>query len=119
MKKVILVVLAMLLVFSLTACGSRGNENNTGTNPGTQNNGTVRPEDDNGMVQDENGIIGDKDPAQNGVLPEVGGEIEQGANDVIDEVGDAIDGNDNNAGNADNSFDAGSGSRTRGRNNMN
>lgn len=123
MKKIILsVIIAALLATALTACGSRNDRPDPTMTPETENGSTVKPEDNNGIVQDENGIIGDKDSAQNGVLPEVGGEIEQGANDIIDDVGDAVNGNDNNGnavGNADTPDNAGSGSRIRGRKTMN
>ncbi|MBE7018243.1 MAG: hypothetical protein E7420_08905 [Ruminococcaceae bacterium] len=124
MKKIILsVIIAALLVTALAGCGSRNDEPEATMTPGTNNGSTVKPEDNNGVVQDENGVIGDKDTAQNGVLPEIGGEIEQGANDIIDGVGDAVNGNDNNGGNVsaneENSDNAGSGSRMRGRKTMN
>lgn len=120
MKKIILsLIIAALLATALTACGSRNDKTEPTVTPNTQNGSTVKPEDNNGVVEDENGIIGDKDTAQDGVLPEVGGEIEQGTNDIIDDVGDAVNGNDNNGGNAETPDSAGSGSRMRGRKTVN
>ncbi len=116
MKKIILsVIIVALLATALTGCGNRDSRPNADATPTPEieNDAVVKPEDENGVVQDENGIIGDKDTAQNGVLPEVGGEIEQGANDVIDSVGDAVNGNDANGN------DASGGSRMRGRKTMN
>ena len=107
MKKIILsVIIAALLATALSGCGSRNDRPNddVAPTPEIENDVTIKPEDNNGVVEDDNGIIGDKDTVQDGVLPEVGGEIEQGANDVIDSVGDAVDGSE-----------AGSGSRVRGR----
>lgn len=123
MKKIILsLIIAALLATALTACGSRNDKPEPTATPDTQNGSTVKPEENNGVVEDENGIIGDKDTAQEGVLPEVGGEIEQGTNDIIDDVGDAVNGNDNNGGNATGNAEApdnaGSGSKMRGRKSM-
>ncbi len=119
MKKIILsLIIAAILATALTACGSRNDRPEPTVTPDSQNGSTVRPEDNNGVVQDENGIIGDKDTTQNGVLPEVGGEIEQGANDIIEGVGDAVNGNDNN-GNTQTPDNAGGESRMRGHKNAN
>ena len=102
MKRTIISILIIAaLLMALTGCGRT--ENNEVVNPTPPaDNGTVRPEDDNGMVEDNNGIIGDAgqngDRPNEGILPEIGNDIEQGANDVIDSVGDAVTGNDNNAG---------------------
>ena len=115
MKKIILsVIIAAIFATAFTGCGNRNDRPNATVSPTPEiENDVVKPEDENGVVEDDNGIIGDQDTAQNGVLPEVGGEIEQDTNEVIDSVGDAVNGNDV-SGN-----DAGSGSRTRGRGIMN
>ncbi len=103
MKKTMLSLLIVALLLSaLTGCGSRRDEGNNST-PGTNSGNTVTPDDNNGMVQDENGIIGnnatDTDVPQSGILPEIGSDIEQGANDIIDDVGGAMNGGGNNGGN--------------------
>ena len=105
MKKTIATVLAaLLLVSALTGCGRKSDDTVEPT-PGINNNdNTVVPEDDNGIVNDGDGIIGDNGATQtdvpdDGVLPEIGSDIENGVDDVIDGVGDAIDGSDNNAAN--------------------
>ena len=111
MKKIIMsVIIAALLATVLAGCGNRNNRPNAEVTPTPkiENDVIVKPEDENGIVKDDNGIIGDKDTVQNGVLPEVGAEIEQGANDIIDGVGDVVNGNDSS-----------SGSRVRGRKMMN
>ena len=116
MKKIILsVIIAAIFATAFTGCGNRNDRPNTTVSPtpGIENDVVIKPEDENGVVQDDNGIIGDKDTVQDGVLPEVGGEIEQGTNEIIDSVGDAVSGNDV-SGN-----DASSGSRIRGRKIMN
>lgn len=120
MKKIILsVLIAALILTSLSGCGSRRDENDPGTNTGTENGSTVTPEDNQGVVQDQNGIIGDNNSNQSGVLPEVGGDIEQGTNDIIDDVGDAINGNDNNSGMGNNAEDNADSGVSRGRARMN
>ena len=111
MKKIILsVIIAAIFATAFTGCGNRNDRPNATVSPTPEieNDVVVKPEDENGVVQDDNGIIGDKDTVQDGVLPEVGGEIEQGTNEIIDSVGDAVSGND-----------ASSGSRMRGRKMMN
>jgi len=116
MKRSIITILILVLVLTaLAGCGRVEEQTPADTTPPVN---TVRPEDDNGMVEDGNGIIGDNDngnkPAE-GVIPEIGNDIEQGADDIIDGVGDAITGNDNNAGsdNMNNTNDAGSNTRGR------
>lgn len=119
MKRTIIGILIIAaLLMALTACGRT--ENNEVTNPTPPaDNGTVRPEDDNGMVEDDNGIIGDAgengDRPNEGVIPEIGNDIEQGANDVIDGVGDAVNGNDNNAGSNNTNSDSAGSDEARGR----
>lgn len=123
MKKTMLILLVvMLLATALTGCGSRNDRNNNvDTTPDT----TVTPEDNNGMVNDGNGIIGDSNNDRNnatdtdvpneGILPEIGNDIENGVDDVIDGVGDAIEGNDNNAASGNTNSDAGDNARGRAR----
>ena len=101
MKKTMIIFLVVaLLATALTGCGRRNDT--VEPTPGINNNdNTVVPEDNNGVVNDGNGIIGnnatDTDVPGDSVLPEIGNDIEQGVDDVIDGVGDAIEGNDNNA----------------------
>lgn len=110
-----ILVLAMLLT-CLAGCGRMDNNETVSPTPGVNDNG-VRPEDDNGVVEDDNGIIGDAgtngNNANEGVLPEIGNDIEEGANDVIDGIGDAIEGNDNNASSGNTNSDAGDNARGR------
>ncbi len=120
-KTMIIALVVLLLVCALTGCGRRGDDPVEPT-PGIDNNDTaITPEDDNGVVNDGNGIIGDRpgatdtDVPEEGILPEIGNDIENGVDDVIDGVGDAIEGNDNNAASGNTNSDAGDNARGRAR----
>lgn len=133
MKKTMIIVLVVVLALTaLAGCGSRSKDDTVDPTPGVDNNDTaITPEDNNGMVNDGNGIIGDSgnansgnadngnatdtDVPEEGILPEIGSDIEQGANDIIDGVGDAIEGNDNNAASGNTNSDAGDNARGRAR----
>ncbi len=117
MKRSIFSILVVaLLLTAMAGCGRT--ENNEVTNPTPPvSNDTVRPEDNNGVVEDDNGIIGDSaengDRPNSGIVPEIGSDIEQGANDVINGVEDAIEGSDNNAASGNTNSDAGDNARGR------
>jgi len=122
MKKTMIIVLVAVLVLSaFTGCGRR--DDRVEPTPGVDNNdSSVTPEDNNGMVNDDNGIIGndndnatDTDVPNDAILPEIGSDIESGVDDVIDGVGDAIEGNDNNAASGNANSDVGDNARGRAR----
>ena len=119
MKKIMICALAvMVMVLCLTGCGSRNDTEpvNPGPSPEINTDNVVKPEDNNGIVEDQNGIIGDSNAEPNeGVIPEIGQDIEQGADNIIGDVENAIDdmGSGNGSGNADDSADGKTRSRTR------
>jgi len=117
MKRSLITILVLaLLLTCLAGCG-RMNDNETVDPTPAVDDGNVRPEDNNGVVGDNNGIIGDSDQNGNntneGILPEIGNDIEDGADDIIDGVGNAIEGNDNNAASNNTNSDAGDNARGR------
>lgn len=120
-KTMITVLIVVLLLSALTGCGRR-NDDVVQPTPGIDNNDTaISPEDDNGVVNDGDGVIGndnnatDTDVPDDAILPEIGNDIEQGVDDVIDGVGDAIEGSDNNAASGNTNSDAGDNARGRAR----
>lgn len=121
MKKTVITLLIVALVLSSFAGCGRRNDEPVSPTPNVDNNDTaITPEDNNGMVNDGNGIIGDNnatdtDVPEDGVLPEIGSDIEQGVDDVVDGVGDAIEGNDNNAASGNTNSDAADNARGRAR----
>ena len=115
MKKTMIYVLALLLIVcAFSGCGRRDNGAAQPT-PGVNNNNTVSPDDNNGVVNDGNGIIGNDNATDTnvpeGIIPEIGNGIEQGVDDVINGVDNAFEGNDNNAGS--NTANAGTNGRAR------
>ncbi|MBR5489671.1 MAG: hypothetical protein IKV79_00195 [Oscillospiraceae bacterium] len=99
MKRTMVSLLVLCLVLACLAGCSRVDDTQK-VEPTPNVDTTIVPEDNNGVVEDGNGIIGDNDrvDTNDGVLPEIGAGIEEGANDIIDGVDNAIEGNDNNAG---------------------
>ena len=95
-----ILVLAMLLT-CLAGCGRMDNNETVSPTPGVNDNGIIGDAGTNGNNANE------------GVLPEIGNDIEEGANDVIDGIGDAIEGNDNNASSGNTNSDAGDNARGR------
>lgn len=98
MKRSIIAILVLVLMLSaLAGCGRVEEQSPADTAPPVN---TVKPEDSNGVVEDDNGIIGDADkgdkPAE-GVIPEIGNDIEQGAEDIIDGMDGAVTDSENNA----------------------
>lgn len=113
-KTMVTVLIVALLIGILAGCGRNDDEPANVSPDVTASPMPVQPEDDNGMVEDENGIIGengnatDTDVPDEGILPEIGQGIEEGTNDVIDGVENGVDditgnGNNNNTNNNNNS----------------
>lgn len=83
-KKLLMMLMCVGVIMSVTACGS----NNNADDNGAAGNGTAN--DANGTGN--NGTNGATDRNGDNVMDEIGDDIRDGAEDV----GDALDGNDNN-----------------------
>ena len=91
MKKFTLTALALVMILSLTACGGRRNDNSTNNNPNnsgmTDNGGSAGTNNStghSGNTMIENGMDNNAD---GGLM----GELEDGANDVINGTENAVD----------------------------
>lgn len=100
-KTMVTIFILALLLGALTGCGARRNNNATTTPDVTTSPDLVKPNGNTGVVEENNGIVEDNNTNHNstdtdvpneGVLPEIGAGIEEGTNDIIDGVEDAIDG---------------------------
>ena len=86
MKRSIIAILVLVLMLSaLAGCGRVEEQTPADTTPPVN---TVRPEDDNGMVEDGNGIIGDNDngnkPADtHGLCHEILGELALNGENIL------------------------------------
>lgn len=101
MKRSLTLLLASLfLVFSLTACGGNG-KNNNGQNGNDQNNSAVTGDTaGNNAENGTNGTANNGNTANGGLVDDTGDVLEDignGTRDVLDDAGRALTGNNGTA----------------------
>lgn len=94
LKKTLLALLCVGVLFGMTACGTNDTADQNAVNDATEGNNTDKNNVDKNNVDKNNADSNNTD--NDGVLEDVGRGIDNGVRDVVDGVEDVVDGNETN-----------------------